>query len=57
MSGGNKASLLRIVFDKRPVNGPEVWIVLIFGKSQLDVVHQLVDLCVEFHSEEGHVYF
>ena len=57
MSGGDKASLLRIVLDKGPVNGPEVGIVLIFGKSQLDVVHQLVDLRVEFYSEEGHVYF
>ncbi len=43
-----------IVFKKGPVNGPEVRIVLIFGESQLDVVHQLVDLRVEFHSEERH---
>lgn len=56
MLESDKSSLLWIIFDNRSIDSSKVGIILIFSKSEFDLIDEFIDLRVELYTKEGHVF-
>lgn len=54
MLESDKSSLFWIIFDNRSIDSSKVGIILIFSKSEFDLIDEFVDLRVELYTKEGH---